>query len=1401
MLAKFIKRAAGFFFGMGLFFLALVFSVSLALNTHDARQMILDKVNALIPGEVSVDHLSVSLFAGSLDARGLVLSGPDKQILVQAKRLYVNLSWTALLFRRLSFENLDIEEPRVFLETDEKGYLNLVEAFSPEEGETGAPGNGDAVFPFNITFGSLAIKDGLLAYAMEGRETVLTENIWVNAGRVNMLRRSGTLSLDLGPCRINWEGLDIGIDHMALSGIFKRKQISSLLLNLVSDVGDVMLRGDVKDPYDHPEPDVFMSFFQKDLARTDKALSLSLGLSGEARVDLHVWGDYENPQGDLTVSAEHAGFLGYKANALAAKAHVADRLLTLHELKLDTPIGQASMAGELDLRKAVEKGYAFSDFLPERATFTCDLVLRDVFPHAFPYVDGIANGSANADIHLSGQGLLPFDMKAVADVKADSKSLSFLETPQAAYVLNGQVSYTNGRLSTSDAELVNGKNTLKLNGEYRFGDFTYDGDLDLVSGDLSSLAFISGYGEYKGRLDLKTRWAYNGDTWSGRFSGQGKAVSVNGVKVGALSLSAVLSTPGILKVESFDAVSRTFGFHGKGSLGLFDDDNLLDLSVDVTGADIPGLLNMSGAKGLADGHVTVTGTLFSPKLDGEVKGHGLVWESLRLGDVNAGVSFEDGRVSWTGMTLKNNRSQIQSQGSLLLLDMKTFSLLSKPSGEISLKSTGLELDDFYGGPSGHVTVDAHVKGRQGDLSGFIRARGDSLKIMDQPIDHVTVSSRLDADDLIVDQAVVSMAQNEDIRLSGRLALSDLGYELAASSDPISLKSFDVIGPQSPCQGKVIVSLNGSGTLDNPGLTGKIHLRDVLVNRESLNGGELILTVADHVARVDGSLIGGIQGMIHLDTYDFTSQVQFDKTVLGPFFRMGGYTDLDGNLTGTVKAWGQLTEPDHIRAQASLTSMAVRNGQGELIRGKDARFDYGDKTFSFPEARFVLLDQGALSIRGKGQMDGSLEILAHGSIPVGIADPFVDELVNITGTVEAWAKVTGTMASPSLSGELDINGVSFLIPEVMQQVHDLAGRVIVKPDQVIIENLTGGLDTGSFDIHGSLGLDSFTPGAVNLFINGESLPFSLPDTMDVTVNTTMTFTGTPDNTQLEGTVMLIEGKYYKDVSMNLINMVTEKTRKSNPGMEPIDIPYLRGLALNVNLKHRNPFDVDNNIAYLELKPDLKIYGTLSQPLVSGRAQVQEGDSLITYQGKDFEVVKGVVDFLNPYKIEPTLDVECETKIRDWTITLTVAGTPENLKFTLTSSPSETDGDILSILLLGKTTAELREGGGESKVSAAKLLSNVLSQRLEKNIRDATGMDTVELEYTNANSETSENGVKVTIGKELSERLTLKYGVETKSAETVQQAIAEYKFMENLMINAYQNTANEYGAELAYRLEFR
>ncbi|HOO45868.1 MAG TPA: translocation/assembly module TamB domain-containing protein, partial [Deltaproteobacteria bacterium] len=246
-----------------------------------------------------------------------------------------------------------------------------------------------------------------------------------------------------------------------------------------------------------------------------------------------------------------------------------------------------------------------------------------------------------------------------------------------------------------------------------------------------------------------------------------------------------------------------------------------------------------------------------------------------------------------------------------------------------------------------------------------------------------------------------------------------------------------------------------------------------------------------------------------------------------------------------------------------------------------------------------------------------------------------------------------------------------------------------------------------------------------------------------------------------------------------------------------LPYLRNMKLDIRVNRRNPVYVDNNLAQLDINPDIHLTGELNNPVINGRVSVESGT--VEFRNRTFTVTKGVIDYLDPYTTRATIDIESEVKVRDWMIYLKVSGTPDALNISLRSEPPEEDNDILSLLVIGRTSEELIAGEGGSTLSTSSMIAALVASRYGEDIREATGLDLFEVE--SGGDDDSGDTLRLTIGKELSRRIMLKYAMESKNSELSQRTVAEYKLFENIVINGFQDTRGIFGADLQYRLEFR
>ena len=81
-----------------------------------------------------------------------------------------------------------------------------------------------------------------------------------------------------------------------------------------------------------------------------------------------------------------------------------------------------------------------------------------------------------------------------------------------------------------------------------------------------------------------------------------------------------------------------------------------------------------------------------------------------------------------------------------------------------------------------------------------------------------------------------------------------------------------------------------------------------------------------------------------------------------------------------------------------------------------------------------------------------------------------------------------------------------------------------------------------------------------------------------------------------------------------------------------------------------------------------------------------------------------------------------------------------------------------------------------------------------------LDIVELDFRAGQRSGDPQDVQVTLGKELSRRLTIKYGAGLKRGESVQKVTSDYKLLEDFIISLFQDTDGNLGGALTYRVEF-
>ena len=1117
------------------------------------------------------------------------------------------------------------------------------------------------------------------------------------------------------------------------------------------------------------------------------------------RIDLTLLhADLKKEAGEASLRLGKGSIAGQALNRTRVEVLLKKGRLSLKSLTVETPKGQASATGELDLREAFPQGLLGEIQDPEALSYTLDLTQTGTPLNQIPGMPPGFTGTLQSHLTLMGRGIAPETLTAKGELSVSAKGIA-PAGDHGAVELFASLDATMGknRISVQHLTVESGAARVDAKGSLNLGSKELGAQVTLGVPELDKLKLPLAFPHLKGSLSghFGVTGLLTAPVVEAQLQGDG--LQVDALTLGAIRLNTRLGESGTLTLTTASLENDGSRIDARGTIQLLERELSptlpTELSMTLSHIKVAPFIKGTGISGSLDGTATLQGPLLFPEATLAFKTTEIAVGNQPVGAVSGEIRLTRGELLLKSLGIRNGASHLALSGNARLLHADTRTMVSAPSFDLTLGGEGLFLDDFSKELKGHLTINGQFTGEATHPIGTLNIKGQSLTLWGQPVHGINLASRMDGERVTVENLSLTLAPRETITVRGWALPFGDQFSLEVNAKALSLDQLDAM------DGSLSLALTAGGAFLNPQLQGEANLSRVHLYNEPFGDGRFSISLRDHLLQISGNLLGKVQGLYNLTTQDFQVNATLRKLQLAPFFKIAGQQDLTGELSGQVKAHGNAASPEKIEAQVQIPRIAISQKKQTILQASNLNASYTGGTLVLPDLRFTLFDKAVLEISGRGERKGQLDFKAKGALPMEVLTLFIEDLGGTTGEVRVSASAQGTFDRPELQGVITLNQIGLTVPGLEETLHSINGRVLITPKAITLERLTGKLGLGTFQGTGTLTMDQWAPVSINTKLSTKNLPITIPNTMDALVSSTLTLNGSPQKAQIAGEIEILEGEYTKPFKLGLIDNVGRKTRAVAPLQKTETPSYLANTTLQIAIRHRNAFVIDNNLTLMALKPTLQIYGPISAPLISGRAEVESG--MVTYLGKEFEIKKGVVDFINPYKIEPTLDLMSAVKVREWTLYLEVSGVLENLHFEMSSDPAETDKDILSLITFGKTTTELINREGGTSQSTKQVLADFMTKGLQDQLKEATGLDTVELKYTESTDNEYSDDVNITIGKELSKRITLKYGVGTKNGDPIQSAITEYKFYENVLMNAFQDTEGDFGGELIFRLEFR
>ncbi len=610
---------------------------------------------------------------------------------------------------------------------------------------------------------------------------------------------------------------------------------------------------------------------------------------------------------------------------------------------------------------------------------------------------------------------------------------------------------------------------------------------------------------------------------------------------------------------------------------------------------------------------------------------------------------------------------------------------------------------------------------------------------------------------------------------------------------LSGKNFDLAGIRQihldplPIEGRADFTLQGMGTIDAPEITAQVHVHNVTLDRElegsldleaATKSGEMRVT--GHSEFLKGTLsLDGTIGM-HGD-FPANISVRTDHVDLDALWRayLGDQLTGHSSVSGVITMNGPLRYPKQWTLNGNATDLALDVEYAKMHNVDPIRFSYADRTAHIERAHFVgdgtdVVGSGSMHFAGGKELD----MAADGQLDLKLLGGFVPNLT-ASGAATIHMTLGGTLSSPQPQGSVEIKNASASYAGVPSGLSEMNGSLSFTRDRVHINQLGARTGGGTLDLKG----DATNFGGqlnFNLTAVGKDVRLRYPPGVSSTATADVHWVGNRSASTVSGDVMVT--KLAVTPGFDFASYL-ERTRQS-AAITAANSP-LYNVKLDLAVRTSPELQMKTAAARLEGDADLRLRGSVARPSVLGRADILEGDA--TFNGIKFRLERGDITFANPVSIEPQVNLQATTHVRNYDLDITVTGTPDRLNVNYRSEPPLPKSDIIALLALGRTSEESEQlqqqsGQGVFTDEASNLIINqAINSTVSSRMQKLFGVSRIKIDPQGLSTETNPTarGPQVTIEQQFANNLSVTYSTNvSQSSEQIIQG--EYFINRNMSI---------------------
>ncbi len=564
---------------------------------------------------------------------------------------------------------------------------------------------------------------------------------------------------------------------------------------------------------------------------------------------------------------------------------------------------------------------------------------------------------------------------------------------------------------------------------------------------------------------------------------------------------------------------------------------------------------------------------------------------------------------------------------------------------------------------------------------------------------------------------------------------------------------------------------GSGPWDAPEIDAHLELANLVLNGEIAGG-----LLADAITRGSKLQIKArsrfphatltVDGDIELRG-DMPSDLnlRFQQLDIDPFL----HAELRGRITGHSSMGGEahlagpLRQPRKLDGTLKIDAFNVEIEKIPVASAGPVELSMQNQVIAVQRCTLVS-DDSRFTLAGSVDLKGDqlLDLRANGHVNVKLAQTLDPELTAY-GFTDADLKIQGTFAKPVMTGRIQVSKVGLSMIDLPAGLADLNGSFVFHENRLEVEKLTGRTGGGLVSFAGDVTFGRTI--GFDLTAEGTEIRFRYSG-ISVTSDQSLRLDGTLQSASLTGDITVTRFAQIPNADLTLA-----LARSTQAVQIPDPKSPLNNLHLDLRILSAPELTVQTTLAKLSGDVDLRLRGTPIRPVLLGRINIAEGD--INLNGAKYHLERGDVTFSDPVRIDPILDVEATTHVRDYDITIGLHGTIEKLNTTYRSDPPLSSDDIIALLAFGRTQAEGSNGGtttipqvGFAESASNAILGQAINATVTNRVSKLFGVSSIKINPAVGGPDNNPNA-RLTVQQQVANNITLTY--ITNLTQAAQQVI--------------------------------